>query len=93
MCKVLDVDIAICYNAVMKKFLTTIFIFGILSPAFADINDAKMPELNKATIKKHNNLPQGTFKKQKDGTIVQYDKNGKKIGKYKLDSGRYYRFK
>ena len=38
-------------------------------------------------------MPQGTFKKQKNGTIVQYDKNGKKIGKYKLDNGRYYRLK
>jgi len=77
----------------MREFLIIICLLSILSPVFADINTATMPDINKAAIKRRTNMPQGTFKRQKDGTIVQYDKNGKKIGKYKLDNGGYYRFK
>ena len=33
------------------------------------------------------NPPQGTFRKAKDGTIIQYDKNGRIIGKYNLSNG------
>ena len=35
-----------------------------------------------------NKFPQGTFVKSRSGKIIQYDKNGKKIGEYKLNSGR-----
>lgn len=38
-------------------------------------------------------MPQGTFKKTITGKIVQYDKNGKKIGSYKIKNGRYYKIK
>lgn len=37
--------------------------------------------------------PEGTFRKQRNGTIVQYDKSGKKIGIYKLNNGRYVKAK
>ena len=36
-----------------------------------------------------NKYPQGTFVKSRNGKIIQYDKNGKKIGVYKLNSERY----
>lgn len=69
----------------MKKFLTVLCLLLFASASYAEISN--LP------AKKFNNMPEGTFKKQKNGTIVQYDKNGKKIGKYKLDNGRYYRLK
>ena len=40
------------------------------------------------TQNKFNNLPQGTFKKNKHGQIIQYDNNGKKIGVYKIQTQR-----
>jgi hypothetical protein len=33
-------------------------------------------------------MPEGIFKKQRNGNFVQYDKKGKKIGTYKLKQGR-----
>jgi len=38
-------------------------------------------------------LPDSVFKKKFNGQIVQYDKNGKKIGVYKQKNGRYIRIK
>ena len=38
-------------------------------------------------------MPEGTFKKQSNGKFVQYDKNGKKIGTYKLTNGKFVRIK
>ena len=69
----------------MRKFIVTLFLLYFILPSYADIN--------KSTIKKYNNMPQGTFKKQRNGVIAQYDKTGKIIGKYKADNGRYYRIK
>jgi len=40
-----------------------------------------------------NNFPQGTFKKTHNGKYIQYDKNGKKIGIYKISNGRYIKVK
>lgn len=31
-------------------------------------------------------MPQGIFKKKRNGEFVQYDKNGKKIGVYKISN-------
>jgi len=42
---------------------------------------------------KHTNYPQGTFKKNKSGQIIQYDKNGKKLGVYKVTNKRYLKTK
>lgn len=58
------------------------FIIFIGNAVFADI-----------PARKYNNLPQGTFKKKRNGTIIQYNNQGKKIGEYKLNSGRLYRVK
>ena len=38
-------------------------------------------------------MPEGTFKRSYNGKIIQYDKNGKKIGQYKINNGRYYKIK
>ena len=59
----------------MKKILVLIIITLIAFPAYAVI-----PKQN---------LPQGTFRKKRDGTIVQYNDKGKKIGTYKLENGKY----
>lgn len=61
----------------MKKFFTLLIMFCIILPVFA------VP----ATPSGMKNLPQGSFKKKKNGTFVQYDNRGKKIGTYKLDNG------
>ena len=39
------------------------------------------------------NLPKGTFKKTRDGKIVQYDSRGKKVGIYKMNNGKYVKVK
>lgn len=44
-------------------------------------------------VRELKNPPQGTFKKTRSGKIVQYDKKGKKIGVYKLQSGTLVRVK
>ncbi len=59
----------------MKKFFAIFIMLCFCLPAFA--------QLPAKTLK---NPPVGTFKKKKDGTIVQYDDKGKKIGTYKLRS-------
>lgn len=40
----------------------------------------------KIPVRTLKNPPQGTFKKTRTGKIIQYDKNGKKIGTYKINS-------
>lgn len=60
----------------MKRFFALLVLLSMTGMAVF----AELPE------RKFNNLPQGTFKKKKDGTIVQYNEKGKKIGTYKLDS-------
>lgn len=67
----------------MKRAITFFLLFMISAPVFA--------EAPKAVYKK--NLPQGTFKKKKDGTIVQYNSKGKKIGTYKFSNGEYKKVK
>ena len=67
----------------MKKIFIFLLIFSIMIPAFA--------ETPKKIYKK--NLPQGTFKKTRNGTYVQYDSKGKKIGTYKLNNGELKRVK
>ena len=66
----------------MKKFLTILTLLAFSCTVFAAI-----PE------KRIKNLPQGTFRKTRNGTIVQYDKNGKKVGVYKVNSGKYVKTK
>ena len=66
----------------MKRFLIIICII-----AFAGSSTA-LP------IKKdYTGYAQGTFKKKNNGTIVQYDKKGKKIGTYKNINGKFVKVK
>ena len=62
----------------MKIFVVLLTMLSLCIPTFAQIQ-----------VKNSNNLPIGTFKKKKNGTIVQYDKNGKIIGKYKIENTNY----
>lgn len=63
----------------MKKFIIILVSICFALPAFA--------------LVPQKNLPSGTFKKKRNGTIVQYNDKGKKIGIYKLENGRYKRIK
>ena len=65
------------YNFGMKKFFCLFFALLLFSSVLADTN-----------YKKFNNLPQGSFKRNWKGDIIQYDTNGKKIGKYKTQKIR-----
>ena len=44
-------------------------------------------------IKYHKNMPEGTFKAKRNGDIVHYDKNGKKVGIYRASGRKYKRIK
>ncbi len=66
----------------MKKYLITLVLLLSIPAAFS-----------LAPAIKSENLPKGTFKKKHNGEIVQYDKNGKKIGVYKLQYGKMVRVK
>lgn len=57
----------------MKKLAALFTVMCFILPVFAAIPAGKIQ-----------NPPKGTFKRAKNGTIVQYDANGKKIGIYKL---------
>lgn len=45
------------------------------------------------TVKYHKNMPEGTFRAKRNGDIVHYDKNGKKIGVYRASGRKYKRIK
>lgn len=62
----------------MKRFFAILSLLCIVTSAIA----AEYPKYER----KYTNLPQGTFKKKKDGTIVQYNDKGKKIGTYKFEN-------
>ena len=67
----------------MKKFFALMLVFLVMFPVLA--------ETPKKVYKK--NLPQGTFKKARNGNFVQYDSNEKKVGTYKLNNGELKRIK
>lgn len=67
----------------MKRILILLIMLSFLSVAAL----AELPQ------NKHTNYPQGTFKKNKNGQIIQYDKNGKKLGVYKVTNKRYVKTK
>ena len=62
----------------MKKFLVILILCAFTGSVWAEPPERKIK-----------NLPEGTFRKTRNGTIVQYDKNGKKIGTYKMNSRKY----
>ena len=66
----------------MRIFLVLILLFSFASFVYAEI-----PE------KKIKSFPEGTFKKARNGQIIQYDKNGKKVGVYKQYNGRFTKLK
>lgn len=66
----------------MKKFLVIFLFLIFVSPVFSEV-----------TTKKTNNLPDGVFRRSHSGDIVQYDKNGKKIGVYKVVKGKFVKVK
>ena len=41
----------------------------------------------------YKNMPQGTFKERRNGDIVHYNKNGKKIGVYRAVGRKYVKVK
>ena len=62
----------------MKKFFVIFILLMFPLATFANLPARKLK-----------NPPIGIFKKQRNGNIVQYGKNGKKIGTYKLINGKY----
>ena len=66
----------------MRKVVVIFLVFIFSASVYAN-----MP------AKKYENMPQGTFKKSMNGTIIQYDSKGKKIGKYKIKNGKYVKVK
>ena len=65
-----------CYNKAVRTWFTVFILIIFSCSAFAE----------EVYVKKIGGYPQGTFKKARNGKIIQYDKNGKKIGVYKLNS-------
>ena len=63
----------------MKKFFVILILLTFALCVYAD----------EQYVKKYNNYPQGTFKKSRNGKIIQYDKNGKKVGVYNINSRKY----
>ena len=74
----LKYDIINCMKKICVLFVILSFSLSVY---------AELPQTNL------NNLPQGTFKKNRKGQYVQYDKNGKKVGIYKIPNGRYVKVK
>ena len=74
----------------MKKFIYIAFILCFTVPAFAGMypmtqTQQQYPQYQTQKIQ---SMPVGTFKKKKDGTIVQYNDKGKKIGTYKISGNK-----
>ena len=66
-----------CYNKYMKKIVCLIICLLFASIGYAEfVSSANISSMN------------GIYKKDAFGRINQYDKNGKKIGVYKIKNGR-----
>lgn len=72
----------LCYNKHMRALLTLFCLICFAGTSFSVVPTRRV-----------RSYPEGTFRKQRNGAIVQYDKNGKKIGIYKLNNGRYIKTK
>ena len=70
----------------MRKFFVLMVLMSFMSVCYADNTKIDNAKINNTKINKY---PQGTFVKSRSGKIIQSDKNGKKIGEYKLNSERY----
>lgn len=73
----------------MKKFLALLTIFACTLSVWAEIPQKRQY----IPVNRMKNPPVGTFKKKKDGTIVQYNDRGKKIGEYQLENNSYKKVK
>ena len=82
----------------MKRFICIVSILCLILPALAGqypiSQTGQYPQYQtqqqypQYQTQKMQSLPTGTFKKRKDGTIVQYNDKGKKIGTYKLSGNK-----
>lgn len=63
----------------MRKLFVVLTLLIFMSVVFADENYTR----------RYSGYPEGVFKKSRNGKIVQYDNNGKKIGVYNIGSGKY----
>ena len=78
----------------MKKILSVLILLSCTLPVLAGIQSQVQPQRRKyVPVNRMKNPPVGTFKKKKDGTIVQYDDKGRKIGEYKLENNNYKKVK
>ncbi len=73
----------------MRKLLSLVLILGFAMPVLAELP----PKRQYVPVNRMKNPPVGTFKKKKDGTIVQYNDKGKKIGEYKFENNNYRKVK
>ena len=64
----------------MKEVLTLFVMFVFVMSVYASEIQIKAK-----------NYPTGTFKKARNGKIIQYDNNGKRIGVYEINSYKYKR--
>lgn len=67
----------------MKRLLTVFLLVFFIGAVNAEISAPR----------KFNSMPEGTFRKTKNGKIIQYNSKGKKIGTYKYADGRYVKVK
>lgn len=65
----------------MKIWAVILILLSFVCTSFAE----ELP------AKRYSGYPQGTFKKSWNGKIIQYDKTGKKVGVYKINTKRYKR--
>lgn len=73
----------------MKRFICIVSILCLILPALAGQYPISQTGQNpQYQTQKIQSMPVGTFKKRKDGTIVQYNDKGKKIGTYKLSGNK-----
>lgn len=73
----------------MRKFLVLLTIFACTLSVWAEIPQKRQY----IPVNRMKNPPGGTFRKKKDGTIVQYNEKGKKIGEYQLQNSGYKKVK
>ncbi len=73
----------------MRKFLVLLTIFACTLSVRAEIPQKRQY----IPVNRMKKPPVGTFKKKKDGTIVQYNDRGKKIGEYQLENNSYKKVK
>lgn len=85
----------------MKKFVLLIAVISILIfPSFGSVpqrnligNYGQNVFAPSPVRKQPKTFPEGTFRKKRNGDVVQYNGRGKKIGTYKMINGKYEKVK